>query len=342
VNQARAALKQRIRELRGSEAVAEFASQNRLLDQGLANFLDLCTTPEKCDEYLNRLMVQIEELEARFSDFDEFVIALSEKRSAVAGAFEARKIELNETRNRKAQALFTASERILGGIKHRAERLTSLDEINGYFASDLMVEKVREQVAQLLELGDNIKAEDLQSRLKTSAKKRCASSRTGRSSSAAARISSARAAPVSHQHAGTRSTVVQRGGGMSLHLTGTNFFEPVEDEAFLATQPVWSLEVVSETPEVYRAEYLAYKLLAQLQSDGRLEAAAKWSDAERLTAVRDFMSPRYAEGYVKVCTTRMRRRFSARLWRCRRASACCVTRRRRALVRRSSGTSSRG
>jgi chromosome segregation ATPase len=112
VNQARAALKQRIRELRGNEAVAEFASQNRLLDQALANFLDLCTTPEKCDEYLNRLMVQIEELEARFSDFDEFVIALSEKRSAVAGAFEARKIELNETRNRKAQALFTASERI--------------------------------------------------------------------------------------------------------------------------------------------------------------------------------------------------------------------------------------
>jgi hypothetical protein len=74
---------------------------------------------------------------------------------------------------------------------------------------------------------------------------------------------------------------------MSLHLTGTNFFEPVEDEAFLATQPVWSLEVVSETPEVYRAEYLAFKMLSALTSDGRLEAAAKWSDEERLSAVRD-------------------------------------------------------
>jgi hypothetical protein len=73
----------------------------------------------------------------------------------------------------------------------------------------------------------------------------------------------------------------------------------VEDEAFLATQPVWSLEVVSETPQIYRAEYLAFKMLTALQSDGRLEASAKWNEEERLSAVRDFMSPRYAEGYVK-------------------------------------------
>jgi len=39
LNQARAALKQRLRELRGAEAVAEFASQSRLLEQGLASFL---------------------------------------------------------------------------------------------------------------------------------------------------------------------------------------------------------------------------------------------------------------------------------------------------------------
>ncbi len=48
---------------------------------------------------------------------------------------------------------------------------------------------------------------------------------------------------------------------MCLHLTGTNFFEPITDPAFLATRPVWHLEVVSETPEIYRAEYLAFKML---------------------------------------------------------------------------------
>ncbi len=55
LNQARAGLKQKIRDLRGNEAVAEFGSQSRLLDQALTNYLDLCTTPEKCAEYLNRL-----------------------------------------------------------------------------------------------------------------------------------------------------------------------------------------------------------------------------------------------------------------------------------------------
>ena len=167
INQARAALKQKLRDLRGTEAVAEFGSQSRLLDQALTNFLDLCTDPGRCNEYLNRIMLQIEELEARFSDFDEFVVELSEKRTSIAGAFESRKIELIEARNRKANALLTAAERILKGIQHRAERFTTTDEIHSYFAADLMVEKVREQTQQLIELGDTVKADDLQTRLKT-------------------------------------------------------------------------------------------------------------------------------------------------------------------------------
>ncbi|RYD64810.1 MAG: hypothetical protein EOP84_32430 [Verrucomicrobiaceae bacterium] len=86
---------------------------------------------------------------------------------------------------------------------------------------------------------------------------------------------------------------------MTIHLTGTNFFEPITDGPFLATRPVWNLEVVSETPAIYRGEYLAYKVLASLTAEGRLEAAAKWTETERTTAVREFMAPRYSEGYVK-------------------------------------------
>ncbi|MDQ3621431.1 MAG: AAA family ATPase, partial [Verrucomicrobiota bacterium] len=300
INQSRAALKQKLRELRGHEAVAEFGAQTRLLDQGLANYLDLCATPEKCDEYLNRLMVQIEELEARFADFDEFVIQLSEKRTAAAGAFESRKIELIEARNRKAQALFTAGERILAGIKHRADRLASLDEINGYFASDLMVEKVREQIGQLLELGDSVKGEDLQTRLKTVREDgvRQLKDRQELFAGGPNLIQLGRHRFVVNTQE-LDLTVVQRGGEMCLHVAGTNFFEPIQDEAFLATRPVWPLEVASETPEIYRGEYLAFKMLGTLESEGRIEAAAKWIDEERVSKVRELMAPRYAEGYVK-------------------------------------------
>ena len=65
LNQARAGLKARLRELRGSEAVAEFASQERLLDQTLANYLDLCATPEKCDEFLNRAVCRFRRVRRR-------------------------------------------------------------------------------------------------------------------------------------------------------------------------------------------------------------------------------------------------------------------------------------
>ena len=72
-----------------------------------------------------------------------------------------------EARNRKANGLLTAAERILKGIQHRAERFASADELHSYFAADLMVEKVRDQIQQLIDLGDTVKADDLQSRLKT-------------------------------------------------------------------------------------------------------------------------------------------------------------------------------
>jgi len=296
LNQARAGLKQRIRELRGTEAVAEFGSQTRLLDQALANYLDLSETPEKCDEYLNRLMVQVEELEARFADFDEFVVQLSEKRTALAGAFESRKIELIEARNRKANGLLTAAERILKGVKHRADHLESLNAINGYFASDLMVDKVRDQIAQLLALGDSVKAEDLQSRLKTIREDavRQLKDRQELFAGGPNTIQLGR-----HQFLTNTQeldlTVVRRGEEMHLHLAGTNFFEPITDEAFLATRPVWSLDVVSETPEIYRGEWLAFRMLSEVKA----EEAAKWSEEERLAKVREFTAPRYAEGYVK-------------------------------------------
>ena len=103
LNQARAGLKQRAcASCAAPRPSRNLARSNALLDQALANYLDLATTPEKCDEFLNRLMVQVEELEARFADFEEFVVQLAEKRTAFASAFEARKLELVEARNRKA------------------------------------------------------------------------------------------------------------------------------------------------------------------------------------------------------------------------------------------------
>jgi len=300
LNQVRAALRNRIKSLRSTEAVAEFAAQTRLLEQALANYLDLCTAPEKCDELLTRLLVQVEELEARFADFDEFVVQLSEQRTAFAQAFEARKLDLVESRSRRAAGLLAAAERILKGVQHRAGQFANAGEIHAYFAADLMVAKVRDLTEQLLELGDTTKADDLQGRLKTIREEalRQLKDRQELFSEGPNLIQLGR-----HKFRVTTQepelTLLRRGDDLSLHLTGTNFHEIVDDPALLEARDLWSHDLVSETPEIYRGEFLAWAFFCDLEQRHETAAAAGWSDGELAARLQTFMSPRYREGYVK-------------------------------------------
>src|SRR5688500_4866952 len=50
----------------------------------------------------------------------------------------------------------------------------------------------------------------------------------------------------------TELTIVPRDGVPHLHITGTGFFEPLPD------MELWDQELVSETNDVYRGEYLAF------------------------------------------------------------------------------------
>ena len=69
----------------------------------------------------------------------------------------------------------------------------------------------------------------------------------------------------------------------------------------MATQDVWSQELVSENRDVYRAEFLAHKIFQSLDSDGQPTAAelGQMDDESLLVYVQRFMGPRYSEGYVK-------------------------------------------
>lgn len=308
INTARAALKRQIRDLMSVEGVAEFNSQIKLLNQGVVNYLDVSDTPEKCEEFLTRVMIQLEELEGRFAEFDEFVVQLTEKRQEVYNAFETRKLQLVETRNRRAAALSGAADRILKGIQARVDALESINDIHAYFASDLMIEKIRDLVEQLQKLGDVVKADDIQSRLKTLREDavRQLKDRQELFVDGAMIIRFGK-----HQFSVNAQaldlTNVLREGQMFLHLTGTNFFEPIEDPELLAARDVWQQEVVSEDRRVYRGEYLAYQLLQQLslpasQQQTELPAIAdllQFDQQQMMGFVQRFMGPRYHEAYSK-------------------------------------------
>ena len=300
LNQVRAALKNRRRDLQSTESAAQFAAQIKLLDQSATNFLDLAESAQKCDEFLSKLTLQLEELEGKYADFDDYITQLAGKREEIYSAFEARKVQLNEARGKKASGLASAADRLLKTIRNRADSIKVLEEINGYFAADLMVAKVRDTVEQLLAMGETVKGDEIQSRLKTTREDavRQLKDRLDLYADGENLIKLG-------QHRFTVNTqaldltVVPRDNTLTLHISGTNFFEPLGDGELEELQDVWNQDLASETEAVYRSEFLAYEFLQKLASTGGLDTALVWDGAQRLDAIRAFMAPRYSEGYVK-------------------------------------------
>ena len=302
LNQTRAGLKKKSQELMSIEGAAEFNSQLKLISQAVVNYLDVCDSPERCDEYLTKMMVQIEELEGKFAEFDEFIVQLAEKREEIYAAFDTKKLQLVEARNKRATALMSAADRILKGIRSRVANFESVDEINSYFASDLMIDKVRDIVDKLTELGESVKVDDVQSQLKTVREDTVRQLRDKNELFVDGQnIIQFGKHKFSVNTQPLELTTVIKEGQMFFHLSGTNYFELVDNPELMATTDVWDQPVVSENRDVYRAEYLAY-LMLRASKTGQLKPTdelGKQSGAELLETVQAFMAPRYSEGYVK-------------------------------------------
>ncbi|WP_028922046.1 DNA repair ATPase [Pseudonocardia acaciae] len=287
VNRARATVESTRRRLLETEGRAEFAAQFALLGQAVTAALAVADSPAACDEQLGRLMLRLEDLESRFGDFDEFLAEVGAKRTDVYEAFSARKQALLDERARRADRLADSADRILASVRRRASALGSTDEINTYFASDPMARKLRGVAEELRGLGD-VRADELDGELLAARQRavRALADRLDLFDEGGAAIRLGR-----HRFAVTTEALdlalVPRGGEMFLVVTGTDYRRPVRDPEFAATRPFWDQLLVSETPEVYRAEYLAASLLAA--GDGALGP----------DAVRQAAESRYDEGYQR-------------------------------------------
>ena len=149
LNRVRALLAGHRKALLEKEGLAEFGAQFKLFSQSVAGAIALADTPEKCDAQLSKLMLQLEEMESRFSELDELLPQLTAKREEVFEAVSAKKQALLDARQRRAQSLEQAAARILEGIRRRSQTFGSEDEVNAFFASDPMAGKVRELVDKL-------------------------------------------------------------------------------------------------------------------------------------------------------------------------------------------------
>jgi hypothetical protein len=279
-NRVRALTAQRRKELLGKERVAEFGVQFALFAQTVANAVSVAHTPERCDAELSKLMLQLEELESRFSEFDDFVAQLATKREEVYEALTARKQSLMEQRQRRAEQLAQAATRILQGIARRAEVLGDVDALNAFFASDAMIAKLRDTSKKLRDLGDVVRADEIDGKLKSARDEAARSMRDKKDifedGANVIRLGQHR---FSVNTQAIELTIVPRDGRPHLHVTGTGFFEPIDDREFEKTRAFWEQELVSETADVYRGEYLAFTAIHQ--------------------NIREAAASRYDEGYER-------------------------------------------
>lgn len=294
VNRARATLDARRRELQDREGRAEFAAEFALLGQAVTGALADTPTPEACDTQLSGLLVQLENLEARFTDFDDFLADLTGKRTEIYETFAARRQTLADERARRAEQSAASAVRVLETVVRRAATLADADAVSTYFASDPMVTKVRRTVARLRELGDQVRAEELTGRLGAAREEavRTLRDRADLSTDGGRTLRLGR-----HRFAVNTEpldlTLVPSGDGLAFALTGTDYRIPVRDPEFAETRRFWDRPLPSESPRVYRAEHLAARLL----DDHGAQALAQEPDLAAL--VRRAAQESYDEGYER-------------------------------------------
>ncbi len=306
LNQAKARSEQRKKTLVSTETVAQFGAQFQLFSQSITSALSLAQDPEKCDEQLSRLLIQLEELESQFGEQEDFLADVLTKREEVLETFGAHKQSLLDERQRKAQSIQDAALRILETVPRRIERLSQPEEINAFFASDPLVLKLRELSERLRNLHDSMRADDIDARLKSTRDQAMRSLRDKtelfEDGGNVIKLGPRHRFSVNTQELDL--TLLPRDNQQCLHLTSTDYFEPLQNPELNELRDYWQISYESETPQLYRAEYLVAQIIvaAGKREEGLtidlLKQQLSQFDVLSKT-VRDFATPRYKEGYEK-------------------------------------------
>src|SRR5690606_9837196 len=164
------------------------------------------------------------------------------------------------------------------------------EDILSFFASDLMIDKIRQLVAELKSLNDVSKAENLENLLKKMQEdaQRILRDKTelyvdGQNIIALGKHK------FSVNNQSLSLTLVNRNNELFYHLTGTSFYQKVQNTDLADYKDIWNQELLSENNTVYRAEYLAFKAFK----------ATTYSDFDGSAFINQTVEQNYSEGYIK-------------------------------------------
>ncbi|MBD1428280.1 DNA repair ATPase [Sphingobacterium litopenaei] len=291
LNEVRAQLTRKLSSLRSKEAIAEFSAQLTLLEQSVTNYLELSTSADKVDEYYTKIVAQLEELDSKFSEFDDFALKIADKRDEIIKAFNGRREQIVEQLNKRSSSLEQIGLRVLKNIENKSKTFNSREEILSFYASDLMIDKIRELISELKTLQDVSKAENLENLLKKSQEDAL---RILRDKTELYVDGDNIIALGKHKFTVNKQplslTLLRRNEDLYYHLTGTSFYQKVKNQDILTYQDIWEQELVSENKVVYRAEYLAYKTFLASQNQDSFDSES---------FITQIVEQNYSENYIK-------------------------------------------
>lgn len=307
LNQLKSRIKTKKKSFLSSEAKVEFSSQFKLLSQSVSSSLSKSETPEKCDEELARVMGQIESLESKFADFDEYLTEISEKRNSVQDLFESQKLQLINELQKKTANIEKAANMSLKNISKKVEKFDNVDSLNSYFASDSMVLKIHKYIEQIREYKDTVRADDLEGKLK---KIKDQSLRSLRDNKDIFEDNGNVVKMGKHRFSVNKGdidlTTLPIDNELFYHLTGTDFYEKIDDDELNSLKEFWDIDIISESDNIYRSEYLAYTILNDAEKGnndltiGLLMEAKKSEDKDNLLKIiQKYSADKYKEGYIK-------------------------------------------
>lgn len=304
LNQLKAILKNLKKNLMSEEAKIEFTSQFNLLGQSVSSSLTVADTIEKCDEQMTKILNKLETLESKFSDFEEYSHKLIIRRDEIKDIFENHKQQLLNEKQKRIQGVVSNANLTLNSIRNRVSKITTIEDMNSYFASDSLVLKYQQFVETVKNLGDNIKSDDLYSSFKNIKDQ---SLRQLRDTQDIFEDNGNIMKLGKHRFSVNKSpidlTMVVKDSNNYLHITSTDFYEEIVNNDLNQLREYYDNSVLSESKSIYRSEYLAYQFLHDVIDNnknltiGKVEKAIEEEKINQM--ISEYSSTLYKEGYIK-------------------------------------------
>ncbi|MER5862132.1 DNA repair ATPase [Kitasatospora sp. NPDC002040] len=288
VNRARAILETRRRALLEQEQRAAYAAESALLAQATTAALTAAETPADCDGRLSGLLLRLDGMAARFAEVADFAVELDARREELGQVFGVRRQALLDQAAARAGRSAASGRRALEALRRRLTALPSQQDIHAAAAADPMALRVRSAAAELRELDDQAGAQELADGLTGAVR---AAVRTLRDRGDLSDDGGASVRLGRHRFAVRREpvelTLQPEGEQLVFAVTGTAYRRTAQAPELLAGREFWTQPLVSESPALYRAEYLATGLLASA------------TEEPPLVQVRRAAELAYEEGYER-------------------------------------------